>query len=169
MGRLARLRGSFLGRNLKGVWKTLGADDGGLKMMWLPDPVAGVGVLMLLPLPLLVLPDDGRKEGCGGMLSARFVREAVDFWRVPRSPEALRCRHPVLDDGAKLEEEEARRRLCRQQLAAGLRRSCTSIAFFFGSGAEGRRRVPSARQQELGMLKPSRSEEQKDAPLKEST
>ena len=28
--RLARRRGSFLGRNLKGVWKTDAADEGGL-------------------------------------------------------------------------------------------------------------------------------------------
>jgi hypothetical protein len=28
--RLARRRGSFLGRNLKGVWKTEAADEGGL-------------------------------------------------------------------------------------------------------------------------------------------
>ena len=33
LGRLALRRGSFLGRNLKGVWRTEGAEDGGLKMI----------------------------------------------------------------------------------------------------------------------------------------
>lgn len=33
-GRLARRRGSFLGRNLKGVEKIEGSEEGGLKIMW---------------------------------------------------------------------------------------------------------------------------------------
>lgn len=63
-GRFARRRGSVLGRNLKGVWNTVGADDGGLKMIWFCPVEGPVGV---------------RKDGCGGMLSARFIRDAVAF------------------------------------------------------------------------------------------
>ena len=33
-GRLARRRGSLLGRNLKGVEKMEGSEEGGLKIMW---------------------------------------------------------------------------------------------------------------------------------------
>ena len=55
------LLGSFCGRNKEGVWYTLGALEGGLKMIW-----SCVSVL------------DGRKEGSGFTRSALRVRRYVD-------------------------------------------------------------------------------------------
>lgn len=69
LARVARRRGSDLGRNLKGVWKTEGAEEGGLKIR-VVDPV---------------WDDAGgleRKEGWGGMLREALWRARVDFWRV---------------------------------------------------------------------------------------
>ena len=74
--RLARRRGSVVGRNLKGVWKTEGAAAGGLKMIW--SAVARAASALERPVSLLL---GLRKDGCGGMLSARRVRAEVDFWR----------------------------------------------------------------------------------------
>src|ERR1044071_7181155 len=74
----------------------------------------------LAPEPL----GDARKDGCGGMLSARFVREAVAFWRV-----ATTGRSWLLGVGVPEREERGARRR-RQQLATGRRTSCTSIIFF---------------------------------------
>jgi hypothetical protein len=109
---LARRRGSFLGRNLKGVWKTDAADEGGLKMISLVVgralAAAAAAAEAAIPFGLLVVV---RKDGCGAMLRARLVRADVDFWRAPGRSVLLRSSR--LDDGA---EDTAR----RQQDTAGL-------------------------------------------------
>lgn len=58
-------RASLFGRKMSGVWYTDGAAAGGLNTMRFA-PVAGACV---------------RKEGCGGILSAFFVRDVVDCCR----------------------------------------------------------------------------------------
>jgi hypothetical protein len=75
--RLARRRGSFLGRNLKGVWKTDAADEGGLKMISLVVGRAlAAAAAAAVAFGLVV---EVRKDGCGAMLRARLVRADVDF------------------------------------------------------------------------------------------
>ena len=66
-----------------------------------------VGRPSVLPLPVWV-----RKDGCGGMLRARRVRAAVDFWRVPPGGRVV-VRASRVEVGA---EDAAR----RQQATAGL-------------------------------------------------
>lgn len=108
-GRLARRRGSDLGRNLKGVWKTEGADAGGLKTMWFP-PGFCCG---------------SRKDGCGGMLRARFVRDRVDCLRAPAAVVGMRTGR----SNTRLLRDEAEERMrCWQQLAAVLLVSWASMA-----------------------------------------
>ncbi len=114
--RLARRRGSDGGRNLKGVWKTDGCDEGGLKMMCEPSVV-----FVLSPPSLLAV----RKDSCGGMLRARFIREAVALCRVP--PFALESAEGRIRLVGRAEDDESRS--CWQQLASGLFSSWASIVF----------------------------------------
>ena len=107
LGRLARRRGSFLGRNLKGVWWTDGADEGGLKTMWPPPPGA-----------LSDGPGPARKDGCGWMVRERLARPDVDLWR--RLVIWRDCGIRKLLRGAVDAED-------RQHWAAGLVSSRTSI------------------------------------------
>lgn len=65
-GRLARRRGSFLGRNLNGVEKIEGSEEGGLKIMW----------------SALGAPSEVMKDGCGGTRRARLCRDEVAWCRI---------------------------------------------------------------------------------------
>lgn len=131
-GSWARRRGSDRGRNLKGVWYTEGAAEGGLKMMWLEGEgpaAAAVGAATAALLLGLGTPAGERKDGCGGMLSARLVREVDDLWRAASGGEGRSGR--VEGEGRR--EEERRRRW--QQLAAGRLVSWTSMVAV-GGGRE---------------------------------
>lgn len=72
---------SSFGRNLSGVWRTDGAEEGGLKMIW----SCCIGVFEY----------EGRKDGSGLTFRRDFVRRYEDSWRLDAALIASRhCARP---------------------------------------------------------------------------
>lgn len=74
-GSLARM--SLRGRNFAGVWYTFGADEGGLKVMWVPCVGGGGGCCCCWMRELC----EGREEDGGeGRTSRERAEEPVGAW-----------------------------------------------------------------------------------------